>query len=89
MHCVQLLGATAYPSARFGAGAGPIVMNEVRCRATERRLTDCPFSLNHDCGHSQDAGVRCTSSTYGKICDSTQMGTATKRVFRYTLELRN
>lgn len=27
---------------------------------------DCPLSLNHDCGHYEDAGVQCTLSTYGK-----------------------
>ena len=26
---------------------------------------DCPFSLNHNCGHHEDAGVRCTLSIYG------------------------
>ena len=65
--CIAISGATAYSSARFGAGTGPIVMDDVQCRATERRLIDCPFTLNHNCGHSEDAGVRCTSSTYGKI----------------------
>ena len=44
-------------------------MNEVRCTNTESRLIDCPFSLNHECGHSEDAGVRCTSSTTGKKDD--------------------
>ena len=28
---------------------------------------DCPFDLNHNsCGHDEDAGVRCSSSTTGK-----------------------
>ena len=29
---------------------------------------DCPFDLNHNsCGHDEDAGVRCSSSTTGLI----------------------
>ena len=59
--------AMAYSSAHFGAGAGPIVMDEVQCSATESRLIDCPYNFNHNCGHNEDAGVRCTSSTYGKL----------------------
>ena len=61
-----MLGATAYTGAQFGAGAGPIVMNDVRCTTAERRLIDCPFKLNHNCGHHEDAGVLCTASTTGK-----------------------
>ena len=45
-------------------------MDEVQCRDTERRLIECPFTLNHNCGHSEDAGVRCTSSTTGMRYDS-------------------
>ena len=56
---------TVYSRAHFGAGTGPIVMDEVRCRATETRLIDCPYVLNHNCGHNEDAGVRCTPSTSG------------------------
>ena len=26
---------------------------------------DCPFDLNHNCGHNDDAGVQCSSSTSG------------------------
>ena len=62
----NLLGATAISSARFEEGTGPIVMDEVRCTGNEGRLMDCPLSLSHNCGHHQDAGVRCTLSTYGK-----------------------
>ena len=60
-----MAGATAYTSAWFGAGAGPIVMDNVRCTAAESRLIECPFTFNHDCSHSEDAGVRCSSITTG------------------------
>ena len=61
-----LLGASAYSRAQFGQGAGPIVMDDVRCTNAERRLIDCPFKLNHNCDHNEDAGVRCYSSSIGK-----------------------
>lgn len=57
--------ATAYSRAHFGAGAGPIVMDDVGCTGSENSLTNCSFTLNHNCGHTEDAGVRCTSSTTG------------------------
>ena len=60
-------GATAYNRARFGQGTGSIVMDDVRCSGSELRLIDCPSSLNHNCGHHEDAGVRCTLTTYGEI----------------------
>ena len=41
-------------------------MDNVMCTGNEERLMDCTLSLSHNCGHHQDAGVRCTLSTYGK-----------------------
>jgi deleted-in-malignant-brain-tumors protein 1 len=40
-------------------------MDDVGCTTTERKLIDCPFTLNHDCSHGEDAGVRCFSTTSG------------------------
>lgn len=57
--------ATALSGATFGAGAGPIVMDDVRCTSTESQLIDCPANFNHSCVHSEDASVRCTISTTG------------------------
>jgi hypothetical protein len=65
MH-TRLPGALAYAGARFGQGTGPIVMDDVRCTGSEVTLMDCPSSLSHNCGHHEDAGVRCTLVTYGK-----------------------
>ena len=73
MNRIQLLGydfytigATSYSRARFGAGSGPIVMDDISCTSSERRLIDCTFRLSHNCDHSEDAGVRCSVSTSGK-----------------------
>lgn len=56
----------AVDSARFGAGAGNIWLNNVQCTGYEARLQDCPKSgwdANSQCGHHEDAGVRCTDTT--------------------------
>ena len=50
----------------FTDGTGQIWLAEVRCVGTESRLIDCPANPlgQHNCVHSEDAGVRCT----GTIC---------------------
>ena len=53
-------GAVALTSG-FTNGAGQIWLDQVRCSGTERRLIDCPANPlgQHDCVHTEDAGVRC------------------------------
>jgi len=52
---------SAFGMAYFGAGSGPIYYDEVICTGTETRLADCSHSGIgiHNCGHGEDAGVRC------------------------------
>ena len=62
--CRQLgfSGAAApYYASYFGAGSGPIGMDEICCTGRERRLQDCHFDgwFKHNCKHTEDAGVRC------------------------------
>ena len=57
-----LLGAVSYCCARYGRGSGLIHMDDVRCIGNETSLTDCPHIMNHNCGHSEDASVRCQTS---------------------------
>ena len=71
-HCLYIhIGAKALRMAQFGEGNGPIYLDEVQCNGTEHSLLDCLHSgvLNHDCRHTEDAGVICkvsltTCSTY-------------------------
>ena len=54
-------GVVAFQNAYFGAGVGPIYLDNVGCTGSEANLTDCPHSSVVNClrGHNEDAGVRC------------------------------
>ena len=60
---IFFIGATAI-STGFANGAGHIWLDNVQCHGTETRLIDCPWSPlgTHSCVHSDDAGVRCTTT---------------------------
>ena len=54
-------GAVAFSHAHFGAGQGPIHLNNVDCSGIENDLFDCSYTSFVGCnsGHAEDAGVRC------------------------------
>ena len=54
--------ATALSRAYFGEGTGSIHLDDVSCTGTESSLFSCSYNSNHNCGHHEDAGVRCSNS---------------------------
>ena len=53
----------------FTNGAGQIWLDNVQCVGTETRLIDCPHLPlgTHNCGHIEDAGVRCQPIVQGML----------------------
>ena len=66
--CKQL-GFSYYGTALNGSsvpdGMGTIWLDDVKCSGSEQSILSCPCRSvgTHDCGHHEDAGVRC----YGTI----------------------
>ncbi|NXR01630.1 DMBT1 protein, partial [Sagittarius serpentarius] len=60
--CGMVLSAPG--SAHFGPGSDPIWLDNVHCRGTESTLAECELSNwgQHNCGHSEDAGVVCSGA---------------------------
>ena len=52
-------GAFAHSYAEYGTGSGRINMDNVECSGDEDALVNCTYSPDHDCDHSEDAGVEC------------------------------
>ncbi|XP_062580299.1 scavenger receptor class A member 5-like [Saccostrea cucullata] len=55
-------GYTAFGSAHFGQGSGTIWLDDVGCSGSENSIFSCRHSGmgTHNCGHGEDASVRCT-----------------------------
>ena len=66
--------------ARFGAGSGPIWMDNLRCVGDEARLADCPFNGwgEHNCGHDEDAGAVCVTGVAEAVDAADRAGAAAK-----------
>ena len=57
----RMLGFKRGTEATFGPGDGPIWLEGIYCRSSEKSLFDCdadPFGVT-DCSHDEDVGVSC------------------------------
>ena len=62
------VGATAFTSAYFGQGTGSIWIDDAQCTGSENRLIDCTHDTSTvDCGHSEDAGIRCSTTCKSQL----------------------
>ena len=54
-------GGGRYIGYFYGAGGGPIWLDNVRCGGTERNIADCRHNgwASHNCDHSKDVSVSC------------------------------
>ena len=61
LRCYAIAGSVAFSGAHFGPGStsGLIHLDDVQCTGRELTLLECAFIDNHNCLHSEDAGVRC------------------------------
>ena len=61
LSCFHHAYTAVYHDANFGEGSGQIWMDNVNCTGLESSLIECPQNIlgSHNCGHSEDAGVRC------------------------------
>nr|XP_057937223.1 neurotrypsin isoform X1 [Doryrhamphus excisus] len=59
--------ARAWGQAHFGQSSGRVWLDEVRCTGNELTVEQCPKSAwgEHNCLHSEDAGVSCSPLTDG------------------------
>ena len=64
---VYSAGGMAFSNAYFGAGTGPIVLDEVQCTSSASQLLECSSNpiATHNCLHSADAGVGCEGEYHG------------------------
>ncbi|ELK36776.1 Putative scavenger receptor cysteine-rich domain-containing protein LOC619207 [Myotis davidii] len=54
------MAASTPPGAHFGQGSGSVWTEAFRCAGNESLLFHCPRAPGHQCGHGQDAGLRCS-----------------------------
>ena len=62
-------GGTPYSNAYFGAGTGPIYLDDVTCTSSASQLLECSSTpiLAHNCDHHADAGVGCEGMFYKAV----------------------
>ena len=55
-----------FPNARFGAGKGLIILDNVECAGTEHNILSCNHSglFQQNCHHFEDASVSCQGTIF-------------------------
>ena len=64
-----ITGGIPHSSAFFGAGTGPIYLDDVACTSSASQLLECSSRpiLRHNCTHSADAGVGCEGNIFWNL----------------------
>ena len=67
--CTHSAGGIPYSNAFFGAGTGPIYLDDVACTSSASQLLECSSRpiLTHNCHHTADAGVGCKGTCQVEI----------------------
>ncbi|KAJ8040920.1 Deleted in malignant brain tumors 1 protein [Holothuria leucospilota] len=75
---------SAKSNAFFGAGSGPIFLDNVACTGYESSIMDCSHGGlgNHNCGHNEDAGVVCTTSRRLRLLEGSSFNEGRIEVFK-------
>ncbi|KAI4586290.1 hypothetical protein MJG53_004077 [Ovis ammon polii x Ovis aries] len=79
--CGEALNATG--SAHFGAGSGPIWLDDLNCTGKESQVWRCPSRGwgRHDCRHKEDAGVICSEFLARRMVSEDQQSAGWLEVF--------
>lgn len=71
---LQCGSAVSMPGgSHFGPGSGVVWTEAFHCVGNESLLFHCPQGPGHQCGHSQDAGLRCSGEA-GRVGSETRPG---------------
>jgi len=62
LHCCRLVGQVI--ENRYGAGTGPIWLDDVDCDGSETNITNCDHRGwgSHNCDHDEDVSISCAVS---------------------------
>ena len=79
----------AYSNAHFGAGTGPIFLDDIQCTSSSSQLLECSSRpiLTHNCQHSADAGVGCEGKWIGDILNQNYSGRGNASNLYYSINL--